>query len=214
MPCSPLPSLLALLSVLLCLAGCGDQATSPTPTPATKASDAPVPLGAEAAAFYWFRSQAISDAGHALYGRFVHERLLPELAPAAQRDPAAWFITFDGDCMSQASGFESYFRPEDAALLQEADRIGASLCYVVAVFGQGTRSFAEIDGRMKRDGTLGYMGMTVPRELDRETLLRARGIMALVVATRIDGARFKKIGYAFHADEELQRMGFEPYAEK
>lgn len=213
MPCGSISSLLTLLPVLLLLASCGDREASPPPTPATTASTAPGPLGPESAAFFWFRSQAISDAGHALYGRFVHERLLPELAPSAQRDPAAWFITFDGDCMGEANGFESYFRPEDAALLQEADRVGASLCYVVCVFGQGTRSFAEIDGRMRRDATLGYMGMTVPRELERETLLRARGIMALVVATRIDGARFKKIGYAFHADEELRRMGFEPYSE-
>jgi hypothetical protein len=170
-------------------------------------------LKEEGAAFFWFNSRTISDAGHSMYGRFVYQQFLPSLAPAKQRDPESWFVLCDGDCMTDSGGLKGYFRPQDGRLLDEVKRIGDSLCYVVAVLGQGTRTWEDIDRELRQAKALGYLGVSVPARFSRETFLRARQIMALVIAARIDGAKFKKISYEYQTDAELSRLGFQPYVE-
>lgn len=168
----------------------------------------------EGAAFFWFNSRTIADAGNSMYGRFVFQKFLPSLAPPKQKDAEAWFVLCDGDCMADSQGLKSYFRAQDGRLLDEVKRIGDNLCYVIAVLGQGTRTWEEIDRELRQANVLGYLGVTVPARFSRETFLRARQVMALVIASRIDGARFKKISYEYQTDTELRRLGFEPYVEK
>lgn len=187
-------------------AGCDRPAGPVPPAPAPVLKD-------ESAAFFWFNSRTISDAGHPLYGRYVYERFLPHLAPAAQVDPQAWFVLCDGDCMTETRHLENFFRPEDKALLDQADRIGASLCYVVAALGQSTQAWEDVDRKLQAS-VPGYLGMTVQRRFDRKTFLSARENMALAIAARIDGARFKKIGFAFLTDDALSGLGFEPYVDR
>lgn len=167
----------------------------------------------EGAAFFWFNSRIISDAGNSMYGRFVFQQFLPSLAPPKQKDPEAWFVLCDGDCMTDSQGLKNYFRAQDSGLLDEVKRIGDSLCYVAAVLGQGTRGWEEIDRDLRQAKILGYLGVTVPARFSRETFLRVRQVMALVIAARIDGARFKKISYEYQTDTELRRLGFQPYVE-
>jgi hypothetical protein len=171
-------------------------------------------LKEEMAAFYWFNSRVISDAGTSLYGRFVYQRLLPLLAPAIQNNPNAWFVLFDGDCLVDLDQLTWYFRRQDVVLLKEAKRIGESLCYVIAVLGQGTRAPEDTDRELREAKVLGYMGMMLPGFFKRDTFLRCQETMALVVAVRIDGPNFKRISYGFHSDRELEQMGFKPYMEK
>jgi hypothetical protein len=171
-------------------------------------------MAKEGGAFYWFNSRVISDAGNSMYGRFVYDRFLPLLAPPKQSDPNGWFVLFDGDCLGAAPRqLTSYFRAQDAALLGEVERIGAGLCYVLAVVGQGAGFPEEIDREFREAGVLGYMGMTLPRSFNQTAFWRCAETIALVVAVRIDGARFKKISYGFHSDRELQHIGFAPYIE-
>ena len=74
------------------------------------------------------------------------------------------------------------------------------------------RDWEEIDrGLRPPPKDLGYLGMALPAQYDREGFLAIQRVMALVVAARIDGAKFKKISYGYHSDDELKRMGFEPY---
>jgi hypothetical protein len=171
-------------------------------------------LKENAAAFFWFNSRVIANAGNSMYGRFAYDTLLPWLAPAKQVAPNVWFVLFDGDCMTGMAPLKSYFRPQDGPLLEEAIRLGEHLCYVVAVMGQGTRTWEQVDRDLREAKTLGYMGVTIPAKFDRETYLRCCKTMALVPAARIDGAKFKRIDYGYHADGELKRMGFEPGSEQ
>jgi hypothetical protein len=166
------------------------------------------------AAFFWFNSTVISDAGHSHYGRFVYDRLLPILAPAKQYNREAWFALFDGDCLGSLSDLWERFRVEDRFLLNDGKGVGASLCYVVAVVSQSSRSPDFIDQEFRRATFLGYMGMAMLRSNTSDDFLYAQKKMSLVVALRIDGAKLKKISYGFHSDHELRQMGFEPYSEK
>jgi hypothetical protein len=171
-------------------------------------------LKEESLAFYWFNSRVISDAGNSMYGRFAYQHLLPWLSPAKQTNPEAWFVLFDGDCMIQPELLRSYFRPQDNVLLDEVRRIGESLCYVIAILGQGTCVQEDIDRELRTVDVLGYMGMTAPAQFNRDTFLHFQEVMALVIAVRIDGAKLKKISYEFHAVNELKQIGFEPFADK
>jgi len=167
----------------------------------------------EAAAFFWFNSEIITDPETCMYGRSAYAQLLPWFAPARQQSEEVWFVLFDGDCLTDSSSWSWYFRKEDGLLLQEAKRVGENLCYVIAVLGQGAQPLDDIDRQLREANALGYMGMTRPDLFEHETLLRCQRAMALVPAVRIDGARFKRISYGFHADRELRAMGFEPYSE-
>jgi hypothetical protein len=170
----------------------------------------------ESAAFFWFDSSRISGAGHPFYGRYVYERILRLLAPAAQKDPRRWFVTFDGDCLAslEDSPILTYFRPEDRALLAQVASIGETLCYVVAILGEYGRDWAELNRDLRNADVTGYLGMTQPREeVDREIFLSVTRGMSLCVALRIDGTVVKKINFSFVSDGALQQMGFVTDAE-
>jgi len=167
----------------------------------------------EAAAFYWFDSQAISDTGISFYGRFVYEQFLPHLAPLEQNNDAVWFVLFDGDCLAKLATWTWYFRKQDGQLLDEFERSGASLCYVIAVLGQSAYPLEDLDVKLRDKNVMGYLGMTLPGFFKRETFLRCQTSMALVTALRIDGRKLKRISYEFHSDSELRKIGFEPYSE-
>lgn len=98
-------------------------------------------------------------------------------------------------------------------MLDEAKRVGESLCYLIAVLGQAAHPLEDIDRQLRENNVLGYMGMTLPGFFKRETFLRCQQAMALVTAVRIDGPRLKRISYEFHSDSELRAIGFEPYSE-
>jgi len=168
----------------------------------------------EAAAFFWFNSDIMTDPETGMYGRSAYAELLPSLAPAKQQSEEVWFVLFDGDCLTDSSNWSWYFREEDGLLLKEAKRVGENLCYVIAVWGQGAQPLDDIDCRFRESDVLGYMGMTRRDLFEQETFLRCQSAMALVPAVRIDGPRFKRISYEFHADGELRAMGFQPYTEQ
>lgn len=174
---------------------------------ARKCGHAPSSVSGEPqSAFYWFNSDVISEPAHGEYGRFVYGRLLPLISPKHHHKKNEWFATFDGDCMTAAQNIVADFRPEDRPLLDEAKRIGESLCYVVAVGTYDAAVFPGIDSGLK--GVLGYLGMTRLRSTSVEVFLRVRRRMALVPAIRIDGSRFTDIGYGFHSHDELEAFGF------
>jgi hypothetical protein len=169
-------------------------------------------LQEESAAFFWFNSRAITERSKnadGLYGAYAYRHLLPLLAPKSQNDPAVWFAMLDGDCMVGTDNLMKYFRPEDRSLLEEAKRVGESLCYVIAVMRRGgTKPWHELDRDLRNGNTIGYMGMTTPASFDSKTFLNCTKIMALPIAARIDGDRFTRISFQFLSDQELIECGF------
>ncbi len=178
------------------------------PPPKEPAAPHPPSLLPEAAAFLWFNSRVISDAGNSLYGQEAYRRVLPLLAPIFQKDPRASFALFDGDCMTSAASQKSFFRPQDGELLNEVQSVGESLCYVIAALGQSAQDWEQIHRAVKQSGGVGYLGMTLQREFDREQFLKCQRSMALVPAIRIVGATFHRIDFAFVGDAELRLLGF------
>ena len=175
-------------------------------------------MNSEAAAFLWFNSSAISDAGHAFYGRYVYEQVLEQLASKTHFDHEAWFVLFDGDCLSAVgpvSALRNYFRAEDGRLLEQIDGVReSSICYVVAVLGQWKRDWAELGQALSGSGMTGYIGMTLARDAGRDRFQSVCKDMALCLAMRIDDDRLKKIDFGLLPDARLKELGFELNAEK
>lgn len=165
----------------------------------------------EAAGFFWFDSRAVSEVAEGNYGRFVYGKILPLLSPVKQSGPNAWCILFDGDCMTSVENLRWYFREEDKVILDGAAGIDENLCYVVAVLGAGVPAPEALDRVIRAEQVPGYLGLSMPSAANRNrnALEKCRMKMALSIAGRLDGAKFKRIDYGYHADRELKEMGFE-----
>jgi hypothetical protein len=225
-------ALSGLLSASVLLAGCDERpppASRPLP-PSARAPDHPgvapevpslpspqvTPSAANqevepSAAFFWFSSRSIVNAGHSDYGTQAYTPVLRQLTPAAQGADSGWFILFDGDALSPASGFYNYLREQDRPLLEEQVALTSDVWYVIAVFGTPSRGWEPIDAGLRQSAAQGYKGMTLPRSPNRDTFLNACRILSLPVAARIDGRRFKKISFATLSDPGLKDLGFDPY---
>jgi hypothetical protein len=167
---------------------------------------------AEAGALFWFNSRAISDSGQNLYGRYAYSKLLPLLSPAHQKSPDVWFVASDGDYLGAVTVPTS--GPGEEGILGEVDRIGRSLCYIIAVYGKAALPYEEIDAKLRSGGTTGYLGRTSAEGYDGKQFLALCHGVALPIALRIDGARLKKISFDFFPDRELESLGFQPVPAK
>lgn len=169
---------------------------------------------AESAAFYWFSTRALVDAGNSFYGSFVYERFLPLITVGNQGSDSGWFVLFDGDALIPITSFSDYLRPEDSVLIQRQAALNDDIWYTIAIFGSSDSGWEEgIDRELRKSRVLGYQGMTVAREPNRETFVNACKILSLPVTARLDGSRFKKIGFSYMSDDALRALGFDPYVE-
>jgi hypothetical protein len=166
------------------------------------------PLTAEGGALFWFNSRVISDAGDNMYGRYAYSKMLPLLSPSQQKNKEVWFVALDGDYLGSVKIPTS--GPEEERILEDAERIGRSLCYIIALYGKPALSFADVDRQLREGKVTGYLGRTSTPGYDGEKFLRLCTGVALPVAFRIDGARLKKISFEFFGDQELQAIGFDP----
>ncbi|HXX93999.1 MAG TPA: hypothetical protein VEN81_10215 [Planctomycetota bacterium] len=194
--------------------GC-DRPASPSPTvsgsgsaPAPSSTPSALPLGAEEGAFFWFNSRVIADAGHPFYGPFAYTHLLPYFSPRHQKNPSTWYVLCDGDCLGRKPAALPRSGPKEEKILSEVDRIGPSLCYIIAAFGQGTQSYSRIDQELSTAGVLGYLGMTSLPGVDRAKYVELTRAVALPISARIDGGRFKRISFDSMDDAKLQSLGF------
>lgn len=160
------------------------------------------------AAFYWFDSRKISDAGHAFYGAYVYERLLPEFAPGKQRSGKSYAFS-DGDYLPTSPVTVPTQGAAEAKVLESALALGG-IAYVVAIYGYEGGPFADVDRVLKGGSTTGYLGMTTWPEASLDEYLSLRGRLSLPVAFKLEGARFRRADFAFLGDQQLKAMGFEP----
>jgi hypothetical protein len=160
------------------------------------------------AALYWFDLRKISDAGHAFYGAYVYEQLLPEFAPSKQRGGRNYAFS-DGDYLPTGPVTVPTQGAAEAKVLESALALGSS-AYVVAVYGYEGGPFADLDRVLKSGGTTGYLGMTTWPEASLEEYLSLRRRLSLPVAFKLEGVRFRRADFAFLGDQRLRAMGFEP----
>lgn len=170
------------------------------------------PLSTEEGTLFWFNSRVISEAGNNLYGKYAYSKLLPLLSPSRQKNPEAWFVALDGDYLGAVKLPTT--GADEEKVLEEVERIGRSLCYIIAVYGRPALAYSEMDRTLREGKTTGYLGRTTAPGYEGEKFLRLCSAAALPIAFRIDGARLKKISFDFFGDGELQAFGFEPYRAK
>lgn len=166
----------------------------------------------EEGALFWFNWQAISDSGHGFYGAYVYERLLPYFSPKRHEFPIGCYYFFDGDFLPQGSVQIPYSGAEEARCMEEVQRQGPDLCYIVAVHRLGDEvDFREVDQGLRAGDVIGYIGMTSCPGLDFSGFNDLTGKMMLPYAFAIRfGKSFEKESFGFVSDDKLRAMGFEP----
>ena len=160
------------------------------------------------AAYFWFDSSAISDAGNSFYGGYVYDRLLPAFAPGKQ--PAGLnFVFADGDYLPTGAVTVPTQGADEARVLEKAVKLG-SIAYVVGIYAYEGTSFADVDRALKSGGVTGYLGMTTTPGVSVDEFLALRESLSLPVAFKLDGKKIRKVDFGFLRDDRLRQMGFEP----
>lgn len=197
-------NLLALTVIALLAACTSDKPEENTVASTTKAPEA---VPSAVAALYWFDSRKISDAGHAFYGTYVYERLLPEFGPVKRRDGKSYAFS-DGDYLPTGPVVVPTAGAAEVKVLESAVALGG-IAYVVAVYGYEGGPFADIDQALTTGRTIGYIGMTTWPGASLDEYLSLRAKLSLPVAFKLEGALFRHADFALLDDKRLAAMGFD-----
>lgn len=182
------------LASLVAGSACSRQSAGPKPKPG--------------AAYFWFDSRKISDAGNSFYGAYVYEQLLPSFAPG-KRAAGASYAFSDGDYLPTGPVTVPANGAEEQRIVREAVALGG-IAYIVAIYGYEDGSFTDVDRALKSANVTGYLGMSTTPGVTIDEYLALREALSLPVAFKLEGTKIRKAEFGFLGDGQLRDMGFEP----
>lgn len=160
----------------------------------------------------WFHWQAISDAGHPRYGRYVYETVLPFFSPHRDRvirHGGALF--YDGDCrIVDGRLLIRNQTPSESRIIDYVSQQGADACYLLGIYAtSGGIDFDAIDARLNNSATLGYLGIASYSKMPPEAFHHVTGTMSLCKACLIDSNHnFGAYNFGFLSSDSLTQLGF------
>ena len=134
---------------------------------------------------------------------------MPYFSPKKEDKLFGFYNFFDGDFISQSEVQIPYQGLEESRCLEEVRRLGADLCYIVAVYGIGSIDFSVIDRELRSSDIVGYIGMTSCPGIGFDKFYDLTGKMALVYAFIIRNNYFERHSFQFLSENELSSMGFD-----
>lgn len=161
------------------------------------------------AGLFWFDSKAISASGQPFYGAHAYRALLPEFSPRKRIIKGA-FAYFDGDLLAQTPFDIPRQGPLEAAVAEQAQRLGG-LAYVVAIYSyQDGPPFREVDRALRAAKVTGYLGLTTTTPMDIDRFIGVTRQMSLPVAMKQEGTKLRIVNLEFVSLPDLRKLGFEP----
>jgi hypothetical protein len=174
----------------------------------------PTETDGNAAWFFWFNWEEISEKGNPRYGTYVFRKLLPHFSPKCVT--VSWtihsYFVYDGDMGLGDAFCFSCDGPPNVSVMSNVTRIGYDRCYLVAIYGTGPVDLSKVDQSLREAKVDGYIGMTSCSTVDFREFMKAMNRMMLVPACSISMMNLleKEEEFGLINDEELRSMGFDP----